>query len=259
MTLLVNLFGSPGAGKSTARAEVFALLKRHGVNCEEVYEFAKKLTWTKRMAELSVQPYILGKQLRDIETLRGQVDVIITDSPLLLSYFYGKKYCGDAYPDSFYDAALDIFFRQDDGFNYFIRRVKPYNPAGRNQTEAESDEIANELAKNLFDLGVDFNPVDGNEKGSREIANDILLHLGRPCLPERLYDTRPEALQAPGTIYEHYKGGIYRLIDMDEEEGIVTYEHLWPHSHEIYKRDVDDFVDDVDTEYYTGPRFRLVE
>lgn len=171
--MIVNLFGQPGAGKSTARAEIFGMLKRHGVNCEEVYEFAKKLTWSKRMMELSCQPYVLGKQLRDIEMLKDQVDVVITDCPLLLSYFYGKKYCGDAYPESFYQYALDQF-RKTGGVNYFIRRVKPYNPAGRNQTEEESDQIAVELQKALDDLGVEYTVVDGTAEGSLWIADDIL-------------------------------------------------------------------------------------
>ena len=96
--ILINIFGAPGCGKSTTRAEVFSRLKRLDINCEEVYETAKKFTWSERHIELKCQPYIFGKQLRDIEVLKNKVDFIITDSPLLLSKFYGEKYCGDEYP-----------------------------------------------------------------------------------------------------------------------------------------------------------------
>jgi hypothetical protein len=255
MTILVNLFGAPSAGKSTARAEVFALLKRQGVNCEEVYEHAKKLTWSKRVSELAVQPYIQGKQLRDIETLEEQVDVTVTDSPLFLSYFYGKKYCQGKYPDSSFTYFLDQFLWTG-GINFFIERVKPYNPAGRNQTEAESDEIARELREELDRLAIPYHVVRGDPTGSREIANHVLESLGRPRLPERLFDTRPQALKALGRVYEHYKGGIYRIRYHDEATGIVNYEHLWPHPYEVYERPAKEFFGSVKTDYYTGPRFR---
>lgn len=40
-TLVVNLFGGPGSGKSTGAAYVFARLKMLGYNAELVTEFAK--------------------------------------------------------------------------------------------------------------------------------------------------------------------------------------------------------------------------
>lgn len=240
MTLLCNLFGQPGAGKSTARAEIFAYLKRAGVNCEEVYEFAKKLTWSQRMSELGVQPYITGKQLRDIDMLEGQVDVTVTDSPLLLSYFYGKKYCGARFPPEFYDYAKAQFFHTG-GINYFIRRVKPYNPSGRNQTEAESDAIAVELQRELDDLGVQYTVVDGDTSGSQKIASDILEMLGKG---QPLYPTKEAAYAAYGTIYQHYKGGVYRVLDVRDE--VVTYEHLWPHPWGTFKRPRSEFIEWVE-------------
>lgn len=39
MAIIVNLFGTPGAGKSTGAAYVFSQLKMHGINCELVTEF----------------------------------------------------------------------------------------------------------------------------------------------------------------------------------------------------------------------------
>ena len=43
--IVVNLFGSPGAGKSTGAADVFSRLKKLGINAELVAEFAKDKTW----------------------------------------------------------------------------------------------------------------------------------------------------------------------------------------------------------------------
>lgn len=42
--LVINLFGAPGAGKSTGAAIVFAELKKRGVNAELVTEFTKDKT-----------------------------------------------------------------------------------------------------------------------------------------------------------------------------------------------------------------------
>lgn len=174
--MLVNIYGAPSAGKSTTRAGVFYNLKRAGVNCEEVYEFAKKLTWAERHKSLACQPYVFGKQLHEIEMLGNQVDVVITDCPLLLSRFYGLKYCGDRYPQSFFDFVRDQALMVG-GLHYFLNRVKKYNPSGRNQTEEESDEVGRELKAMLTQLGIPFVELDGDENAAQKITIDILATL----------------------------------------------------------------------------------
>lgn len=177
MTLIVNLYGAPCAGKSTTRADVFCKLKTAGVNCEEVYETAKKLTWANREKELTCQPYIFAKQLRDIEMLNGQVDVIVTDSPLLLSRFYTMKYCPTKYPASF----LALVHEQSNMFNslnYWIDRVGTYNSSGRNQNEQQSDEIRDELLGMLDSLEISYKRVPGQEGTAAVIVDDVLFRLG---------------------------------------------------------------------------------
>ncbi|HWO07776.1 MAG TPA: DUF1653 domain-containing protein [Candidatus Paceibacterota bacterium] len=56
-----------------------------------------------------------------------------------------------------------------------------------------------------------------------------------------LYKTTEEAYAAPGEIYQHYKGGVYRLIQREVKhtetgEIGVVYEHLWPHDHTFFFR-----------------------
>lgn len=173
MTLIVNLFGQPGAGKSTTRAGTFHHLKINNVNCEEVTEYAKDLTWEKRHVTLGCQSYIFGKQHRNMERLIGQVDVLITDSPLLLSKYYGLKYPNPSLHPSFFDF-VTAQFKQMGGLNYFIERVKPYNPKGRNQTEDESDVVGVELRKLLDDTGVAYKTIKGDSFAPSIIASDIL-------------------------------------------------------------------------------------
>lgn len=40
MTIVINFFGPPGAGKSSLTAKTFAKLKKMGVNAELVDEYA---------------------------------------------------------------------------------------------------------------------------------------------------------------------------------------------------------------------------
>jgi hypothetical protein len=59
-----------------------------------------------------------------------------------------------------------------------------------------------------------------------------------------LFKNKLAALSAPGKIYTHYKGGIYRVLYQDVKHTkddsvngrLVVYEHLWPNSHQIYAR-----------------------
>ena len=137
--LIVNLFGAPGVGKSTGAALLYATLKQAGVNAELITEFAKDKTWERNDTALAAQDYIFAKQHYRIRRVVNQVDVIITDSPLLLSSFYMGHDPSLGRP--FQDLVLHAF-NSYENMNFFIMRDKPYNPAGRSQTEEESDRIS---------------------------------------------------------------------------------------------------------------------
>ena len=95
--IVVNLFGGPGCGKSTGAAYIFAKLKMAGVNAELVTEFAKDKTWERNSKALTCQPYVFGKQVYRIDRCADQVDVIVTDSPIVLSLLYNEDQNIDNY------------------------------------------------------------------------------------------------------------------------------------------------------------------
>lgn len=168
--LIVNLFGAPGAGKSTLAAYIFAKLKMAGVNAELVTEFAKDKTWENNRKALANQVYVFGKQLYRITRCQDDVDVIVTDSPLLLSVIYNHS---DILGEDFNNLVYKVFNSYDNA-NYFINRVKNYNPKGRNQTEKESDKIAIEVKEMLNKYGVDYTEADGVLESADVIADTVL-------------------------------------------------------------------------------------
>jgi len=168
--IVVNMFGAPGAGKSTGAAYVFSKLKMAGINAELVTEFAKDKVWEGSQAVFQNQAYIFGKQYFRISRLQDKVDVVITDSPILLSSFYNK----DELLGKELDALVTKVFESYQNFNVYINRVKAYNPAGRFQTEAESDKLAVDLYNFLNNHGVTCKHYTGSEEGYDVLVSDIL-------------------------------------------------------------------------------------
>lgn len=178
--LVVNMFGAPGAGKSTGAAYIFSKLKMAGVNAELVTEFAKDKVWEGSKAVFDNQAYIFGKQYFRISRLQGKVDVVITDSPILLSSFYAHD---DVLGDEF-DKLCAKVFRSYNSMNVFIDRVKPYNPSGRFQNEAESDELARVMQDFLEEHTVTCVHYDGSIEGYDTLVTNIFERMkypGRSC------------------------------------------------------------------------------
>ena len=90
-TLVVNFLAGPGAGKSTIAGSVFAELKWLGVDCELVTEYAKDKVWEESYKTLANQLYVLGKQSHRNFRLDDKVEVMITDSSVLMSLLYSTE------------------------------------------------------------------------------------------------------------------------------------------------------------------------
>ena len=168
--ILVNLYGAPGAGKSTGAAYIFSQLKMRGINAELVTEFAKDKVWEESKEVFNNQAYIFGKQYFRISRCADKVDVIITDSPLLLSTIYNDNpILGEEFNNVVRNVANSY-----DSINYYITRVKEYNPKGRFQSEEESDAIANRV-KNMLDCeGVEYIEKPGSKASYDEIYEEVL-------------------------------------------------------------------------------------
>ena len=180
MTKVINFFGGPGVGKSTAATGVFSALKTKGVNCEYVSEYAKETVWEETNALLDNQLHIFAEQFRRQFRLVDKVDYIITDSPLILSCVYFdhwfKQRNTKMFDDDYCKLTKQYFlegYRQFENVNWFIVRAKAYEPKGRLQTLKEAQGIDNDVMNYLVNTWTDYQLTD-SVHAIEDATNDIL-------------------------------------------------------------------------------------
>ena len=174
-TLVVNLYGGPGTGKSTGAGIITGLLKAAGVDAEYVSEVAKDKVWEENREALSNQAYMFGSQYYRISRVLGKVDVIVTDSPLLLAFIYNHD---ERLGTAFNAVALNVATSYDT-LEVLLERTKKYNPNGRMQTEAESDEITRTIAGILDRFRGKYIKATGDLVGYWDVFQEIAFRINR--------------------------------------------------------------------------------
>lgn len=169
--LVVNLTGGPGCGKSTVAAGVYNKLKKVGVNVEYVGEYAKDKVWDRHFSVFDDQIYIFAKQYHKIFRLKDQVDVVITDSPILLTLYYNKD--KGAIGSALQSLVLATHFSFDN-MNFFLDRNVPYTSVGRMQTKMEAIEIDEELKKLYAENNISLMMTEGIVNIENHISRDII-------------------------------------------------------------------------------------
>ncbi len=153
-TLVVNIFGGPCSGKTKLAYALTDALKGLHKNAEFVPEIAKQYLWAGREKELLCQPVIFGRQLENINTLYGQVDYIVVDSPILLSAVYSK-----GWPKSFIRSVIDIH-KMYNSLNLFLFSGDwEYNDKHR-RTDVNNEEISDAILKTLVTNKIQFYNLD---------------------------------------------------------------------------------------------------
>ena len=180
MKKIICLYGGPGSGKSTTCAGLFYKLKLLQFNCEMNREYVKDWVWEDRKIQDGDQSYFFAKQARKEKLyMQNGVDFIITDSPLILTHYYGMQY--DRFEKT-HNTSL-IMLQNHHGIcksmgykveHYFINRKKKYNPSGRLQTEEVARQIDSELRIMLNELGIKYKEIDGDESSVDSIVKDLV-------------------------------------------------------------------------------------
>jgi hypothetical protein len=154
---VINFFGGPGTGKSTTAAGLFHLMKTMGYKVELVTEYAKDVVYQESFFKLKDQLYIFTKQHHKLWKLRGKVDYVITDSPLLLSLHYFQE--NPIYNEDNFKAFVKSTYDAYDNINiYLIRNLDhhPYQGYGRTQSESEAIQIDRDLVELLTQNKVQY-------------------------------------------------------------------------------------------------------
>lgn len=166
--IIINLIGGPGSGKSTIAAGLFYELKRRGICCEIASEYAKDKVWEESFKTLDDQIYVFGKQFHRIFRLKDKVDIVITDSPLLLSIIYDS---GDS---EYFDKFIVEQYKKFNNLLVFVERETNYESEGRMQNEEEAKMIDNEIKSLLHKHDIDY-VVSSTTKAIDDILNMLKL------------------------------------------------------------------------------------
>lgn len=180
MKKIVCLYGGPGTGKSTTCAGLFYKLKMAGHNCEMNREYIKEWIWEGREIQSGDQPYFFSKQARKERLYMAKdIEFIITDSPLVLTHFYGIKY--DPFEQKYntslmmlknhHEACKELGYKVD---HFFLTRTKEYNPAGRYQNAEDAAKIDEEILTMLNKLNIRYDLFPADEHAVDRIMDKLL-------------------------------------------------------------------------------------
>ncbi len=149
-------------------AALFVELKRRGYLVEMAPEWVKGPVWAGENHVLEDQLYIFAKQNRQLRRLKGRVDFVVTDAPLLMALVYSPP------RPLFFQFVHEVASVTYDNVDVFVRRVKPYEPAGRVQSEDKARELDRRM-KNMLTAHVgNHYTVAGDEHAAERILEQIL-------------------------------------------------------------------------------------
>lgn len=144
----ICFYGGAGTGKSTLAARIFAELKSLHYDVEYVSEFVKTMAYEGKIPCSYDQIHIFGEQLHREDLLLKHVQLIITDSPIILGGVYAKFYNA---PGS--DEILKIAEKFEEDFpslNFYVERKVDYLSKGRFQNLSEAvafDKLLQDMMK----------------------------------------------------------------------------------------------------------------
>lgn len=166
---VINLFGSPSAGKSTTMLGLTYEMKMLGLSVEKTDEFFKELIFEETAkSKFGGQLFVLAEQNRRLARLEGVNDFAITDCPLPLIDFYTKK----DYITGFNDLTINLYNKYDN-VNYFIERNHEFENEKRAHNESQANQISEDLLLYLEKNKIPYKVL----KSGPALIDEILLDL----------------------------------------------------------------------------------
>ena len=168
MTKIINIYGGPCSGKSTASAGLFYKMKMLHMSVELVTEYAKDLVYGNRLEHmLDQQEYIFAKQNQRLHRLLDKVDYVITDSPTLLSNVYVDETwcCAEQFKE-----LVICTYNSYDNLNIYLHRPEEFQQYGRAHSKEQSEAIDTQVIDVLRRHSLDFYRLTASEG----VVNDLL-------------------------------------------------------------------------------------
>lgn len=175
-TIVINIAGGPGTGKTTVASELFGKLKEKGYEVENVSEFAKELVWEGRSEAFDDRLYMHGEQNHRLMQMNGKLDFIITDSPLFLTSVYNNYYLKDKFPKSYnkmIDTVTSETFKLYNNKVYLLQRDTSYKVVGRRENKSTAEKIDVALNKYLKDNKIKYKNIS-LDNAVDEIIRDLI-------------------------------------------------------------------------------------
>lgn len=175
-TVVVNLFSGSGTGKSTLASALFSELKIKSHNVELVREYIKEWAHENRKPGKFDQLFILGNQSRNEGHLYGKMDILITDSPLLLIPFYEQFLIHTSIVEP---TVLNFMkYAEQNGvtyLNFWLERLDTFDTRGRYETAEQAKEIDFQLRSWLESKSIKLIDLP---KSHEDRVRIVLEHLG---------------------------------------------------------------------------------
>lgn len=174
--LVVNLFGGPGSGKTTFAASLFGALKRRGVEAACPEERAKLALWAGQGWVLDEQTILVSETWKIFCMLANNVDVIISDSPLLLASTYGG-----AREDDGFHRHVHSLHRRLQRLNIFVTRdlQRAYDHNGRRESAEAAASLDLRILETLKAVGEPVHTLSGEDLDADRFAEEIAAFLSR--------------------------------------------------------------------------------
>lgn len=174
--LVVNLYAGPGAGKTVLAMSIVAELKKKGIHAEYVSEVAKDCVYKLNNQKLSeadreaartflsgrfdTQKALLDEQQYRLDIFAGsdQVEVVITDSPLVLLAAYLNEESKDLRWD--FECMAKAKYDQYHNLDYFLfREPGEFEVQGRIHNLQESMTKDTEIKDLLARVGIPYKSI----------------------------------------------------------------------------------------------------
>jgi nicotinamide riboside kinase len=167
----INFYGGACSGKSTLATYVFSILKQEGYSIEYVSEFIKQWTYIPIIPKSYDSVFCSINQIHNEDiVLRGETELIVSDSPIFLQYFY-NNYHNSPGQEGFLKIALEYETIYPSLNILLTRNDIFYRELGRYEKIDEAKLIDIKIEEMLLDLNIIY------KKFNCEKINDIVCYI----------------------------------------------------------------------------------